>query len=308
MIYTHIHFLGFYTPFSPQLDIISSLIIPANVCTTHENNECEECDHAGLTLNERTKECNTNYCTCNNGVAQTGQNCEDQNSVDCSSCHGNFHLESRIDTNSRFIETQSFLANKNICVANRCNCQNGIPVDDDKCILHQADQCKECNYLGTDNAYHFNPQTQLCENVCSCNNGYGQVGSQCEVHRSENCLACDPNYHLEEDIRFTSVSKMKCEPNRCYCENGVKVDEGDCTSNDGHECKTCSTGYRLNDDKKCVAKICICENGTPVHSLRIVFKIQKRHHKIEKCRLSADYSRSTRSTTSKVVPALGVVQ
>lgn len=198
---------------------------PAIACTDHAANECEECNNTGFTLNVETKACIVNVCTCVNGTPHSGQDCEDHNSEDCFECQGNFHEEILTDLDSRFIGTQDLLAQKTICLPNKCTCKNGIPVDDDDCILHESNQCKECNNPGTTDAYRFNPENESCENVCICFNGQAKVGSSCEAHRSLDCLECDENYYINE---YGYVSRMKCEPNRCNCENGVEVDEGYC--------------------------------------------------------------------------------
>ena len=164
-----------------------------------------------------------NECTCANGIPHTGQNCEDHNSEDCSECLGNFYEVIQTDIDSRFIGTQDILAEKTTCLPNKCTCRNGIPVDDDDCILHESNQCKECN-----NAYRFNPETESCENQCRCDNGQGKFGVQCEIHQSLDCLECDQNYYLDEYESLSGASRMKCEPNRCYCENGVEEGEGYC--------------------------------------------------------------------------------
>ena len=137
--------------------------IPAIACTTDNTNECDECDHTGFTLNEETKACDINVCTCTNGIPHTGQSCEDHNSEDCLSCHGNYHLEFQPDTDSRFFESENRLANKTICAPNKCRCDNGFPVDDNNCILHQAVECVRCNdgYRFTNNVHDNARELQL---------------------------------------------------------------------------------------------------------------------------------------------------
>lgn len=158
----------------------------------------------GLVDIDFTYSCTENICSCQNGQVNF---CPATGVVHCDTCDPFYHLESS-SSNSSDSEVEL-----STCVANQCSCANGIPVNNNSCLQHQANQCQIC-----DSNYHLDDNQNCVPNVCQCDNGNAVGFENCESDGNFNCATCDPLHHVVSDS-LTGIST--CESNICTCENGI---------------------------------------------------------------------------------------
>ena len=175
---------------------------------------------------------NIPVCTCSNGTAATGEDCDFSGEV-CASCDDGYALN----------ETSETCA----LTTNTCVCSNGTPASGENCTSESAENCQSCN-----NGYHLT--NDECEpNQCVCSNGEASSGTACLTSGNTFCTSCNSGYHLSDN---------NCVSNVCVCPNGQASTS--CSSNGTTLCESCNPGYYL-DDGQCILNQCTCDNGTPTN-------------------------------------------
>ena len=167
---------------------------PTKFCAYDHEFKCEACHSTGDTVDENNL-CVANLCTCEHGTETVNHNCEDNGSEDCVSCASFYHQETRPSVTSRWYGSSShYFSIKEVCVPNVCTCENGTPVGDGQCAVHDEEKCASCNA-------GYRLSGSLCViNVCICDNGLGAIGSTnsstCQSHGSHICDSCDSGFQL----------------------------------------------------------------------------------------------------------------
>ena len=268
---------------------------PREFCCQHENYECEApCYYLGNTHNgyfnssdDYSFTCDFNDCNCENGSPYGGDDCEDDDSVDCQSCNRFYHLHFDWMSNSRWTNTSNHAkSGKFNCRPNECYCNYGESVENEVCEENGNEQCEFCDQCtNTTNGYHLVNATEsyhlgtveICvENQCYCSEG--TPSEICCNHGSEYCADCDsPGKRPVNGI---------CTPNVCECANGVAFDGDDCTVHGATHCSVCDETYHPqvytffefsdyrnttidHDFVKCKPNGCTCDDnlpGIPVNS------------------------------------------
>ena len=176
-----------------------------------------------------------NICTCTDGTALSGNDCDPSKSEDqCSVCNPGFVIRD-------VVITPSFTAK--LCI-DPTKCQDFYHID-----------------------LNWNSATygQCMPNVCKCVDDSGQqIGiplAECEVHDKNSCASCNDYYHL-----YALEVGQKCEPNICTCENGIRVDDSKCREHYENQCERCTTpNYHIDKTTQaCLPNICTCPGGTVV--------------------------------------------
>jgi hypothetical protein len=122
-------------------------------CTNKQPHMCLKCVD-GYFLNT-TKHCETNRCSCLNGVKEVGKKCLKNGDHNCKVCNGGFTRTRNVtrhgDTTLTVNETKTTYR----CARNICTCRNGIPATTPKynqifkknitCDNHQKNICQACN-------------------------------------------------------------------------------------------------------------------------------------------------------------------
>ena len=115
--------------------------------------------------------CQTKSCTCENGAAAQGVNCDTHGSPQCTSCNAGYGWD----------------AGSKVCTA----CPAGTVSAADT-----QDACSSCEPAGLRRP---NDDQSACvdgEAICSCQYGIGATGAACPVHGSHVCASCGQGYTL----------------------------------------------------------------------------------------------------------------
>lgn len=239
-------------------------------CSTHLAFECDSCDEGfetdskGFCVPVVEDEI---VCTCNGGVAATGDACTNNGDQICVEC---YNVGDKLENG--------------LCVPKVCKCTDGLGVRDGTCVDESIEKCLECNEdfhlafaqnddhtsivcnpdVVCDGETHvgLNADGEIdCEdNVCFCNNG--TPAAICAEHMSFACDACDDgfemvgNFCVQEHVaaevtcsagyqKECSDSACQCVAKTCACTNGVGVSYGMCYDSSIENCAFCEEGYNL---------------------------------------------------------------
>lgn len=244
-------------------------------------------------------------CSCPNG--SPNNDCLDSNTISCQSCSNFFHLETDNDTN------------KQICVANVCNCANGVATPSNSCPSHYAttnvDHCMSCTAGFSFESANSNVCISL---VCPCAGGTGRgavagTEGQClqdgtkAYEPYQDCGACDVGYQKETatenhaDAPGGTYTTNTCAPNKCDCDNGTAETRDNwylCQhslisggNSKVEVCTACNDYYHIDNSQCtscdpdnsdvgiCVLNQCVCPNGTPKQNTCT----QNQGHECESC-------------------------
>lgn len=144
---------------------------------------CEMCN-SGFTLVDGT--CTANTCTCANGIAAAGADCQDDGAVKCTSCEPGFTL------------------NSEKCTANQCSCQDGTAATGADCLVNGEKKCTGCSSPFTlvngtcicGEGAHMEGGTCTI-NQCNCYHGTGATGADCPDNGAYKCVSCNSCYHID---------------------------------------------------------------------------------------------------------------
>ena len=237
----------------------------------------------------------TKACTCNNGVADTDNDCRSagRQSWGCSSCKTNFKLLPRL-LSDRLTEH----ATKKVCVRKvgpqrDCACNKGR-VDDQKCWSEGGQSCESCesgfqlvekvDSDGESFRHHFNDRGTLisnkgkfeCKAPCVCPNGEAADDAMCWTKTGKDCVSCDSGYRLKRSTGLrpdgTRSNKKFCTRKREFrsykCANGTPVSGLHSTKTKWRQnnCAVCDTGVETQqigntNRQKCQKNVlCSCTN------------------------------------------------
>ena len=200
-----------------------------NLATTFETTTAEAiitCN-PGFYLQNTTKTCLKNKCSCDNG--KPVDFCPENGKQICRNCFLGYNLDN---------------INK-VCQENQCLCENGENAMGQNCTRNGLNLCQNC-----DDFYYLNPKKKCLPNVCNCPNG-GKGDLLCEKHGEITCNRCNHGYHL---------LNQKCFENKCTCLNGVPRTGSKCKTNGIEACDVCNAGFHRNG-KKCLENVCKCNFG-----------------------------------------------
>ena len=136
-----------------------------------------------------------NYCTCDNGVGQTGAGCPVEGTAKCASCNAGFTL------NDRRGECIRTCARVPICT---CTSKPIIILKHDLA----SSVLLQCTYLH-----------RLLGNVCACDNGVAQSGAECPVNGATKCASCNAGWTINDGrTECTRTCTNLRRINRAYTE------------------------------------------------------------------------------------------
>ncbi len=224
--------------------------------------------------------CEANTCTCNGGIAATGDDCTTHEANICTSCSSGYY------------------ASGQSCLPNACFCINGQESQGSACPFNGATSCASCEV-----GYRL-VNNYCVANVCLCANGTPASGSECDTHGEMKCASCFDGYYLnagggsegnnglgpgsgsaggnnagagdgdelgsndgpqgpQDPIDPPSQSdEHTCLLKVCTCPaNGTGATGVDCPNHGDQKCGDCEAGFHLNGNT-CAGNSCTCQNGT----------------------------------------------
>ena len=171
------------------------------------------CD-SGTHVNQDNTACETNVCSCNNGVGFQGEDCPSHGQNSCQTCDSGYYLNQ-----------------DGSCALKICSCENGTGATGSDCPNNNDAKCISCDSGYNDDDNNFTCQ----ENQCTCANGTPTSGANCPVNNAASCVdgSCDSGYFLNND-------NTACNPNTCSCSNGVGATGADCPTHNANYCASCT--------------------------------------------------------------------
>ena len=219
-------------------------------CSTDSGDEqCESCNDGFWRERNSDGEysCSEKSCTCANGQASTGSDCDVHGAEACTSCEDAYHLEG--ETGAQH------------CQPNLCRCDFGEPKA--SCLdEHNKLDCETCD---PEFDLTSNEDTHYCRpagsNTCLCPHGTPNIDTSCSTSGAIECAECHANYHLE--VR-PGGSVVECVINTCVCEDGEPESPTACDTHGATECAACDIYFHLSGSsgaQACVANQCVCAHG-----------------------------------------------
>ena len=175
---------------------------------------CDNGSHLNTISNDK---CETNICTCENGLGAEGETCATHQTGHCQSCENGYYLDN------------------GSCLENICVCPNGNHAIGLDCPNHGDPKCLTD---GCFEGYHFVDASDEClANVCYCDNGTPKGDGNCLTDQDHNCQSCNDSYHIDGNL---------CKQNTCTCNNGISAGPYNWTSDRVFNTQT--TDYMIDSE------------------------------------------------------------
>ena len=260
------------------------------VCSQYGAHACSEC-FIGYHL--ENNKCEINVCTCNNGEAAYGPDCQTHNTEQCIYCNEDeyFDFEEYTCKQNKCQPGYSNYSISGVTGDMQCKTWNNEETSRTGITLSGHNKCIDdgkgyfwCRF-GSDNAELKCSNPTCLPNVCTCEHGEPIVSNKyliCPHYGQETCAMCDDGYYL--DIRTKKCLPSTCSPGYSNYSNttisGKSCLEWNYTSPydgkkyEGHNfCIDGGKGFQwcfhnesseLCEPSTCMENICECENGIPV--------------------------------------------
>jgi hypothetical protein len=171
--------------------------------------------------------CVENVCQCENGVASTDANCQNDGDNSCETCNIGFQI------------------NGNVCIANQCHCNHGQAATGLDCSSNGLHVCSSC-----ENGYEINGDAQCedtnecsAENVgqhcpngtcmnhnggftcqahqCFCSQGQAVDANACTVNGAHHCESCNNGFELNNIDECVDIDECSAENVGTHCPDGT---------------------------------------------------------------------------------------
>jgi len=218
---------------------------------------CQACD-IGYYL--ENFECKPNQCYClANGLGfQTSdkklcRHHKDRSMPSCVECNNFYHLEPMAVDSSRLE-----------CVPNKCRCDEGIVVPDQRCRIHRETQCDSCHDIG----FKLDINDRCIPKTCQCANGIGVHDGTCFDEVMNICLSCDAGYkYVLREQEYYKLKYIVDDANLPFTVfNDPNINEKQKYWGGVCEELICEENEEV-DGNECVPKVynaaCVCDFGKP---------------------------------------------
>ena len=242
----------------PRCNCVHGTPVTGDDCPGPFIEKCKQCDN-GYYLDAATLTCLPNKCYCANGegvISSDKQLCLNHNDPalpNCAECDNFYHLEPTAVDISR-----------NECQQNKCRCDEGVVVPNERCRIHRETQCDDCFDIG----FKLDDNQRCIPKFCQCDNGIGVHDGTCFDEVMNICLDCDDGYKLE--LKKQEYYKLKYavdDPKHPYTVyNDPNISEKQVYWGGFCEKLICEED-EVVEGNECVDKVyetpCVCDFGHP---------------------------------------------